>query len=230
MVLVLNSPTKLWMIISWLIHIFYKSTTQRFLVTTRQTTTQALWLGQTGFKCISEYTCFMVFTIICTLIKIALQCAWLLITGLLWWYRFYKNIIDDPSGRSITDIFRSPHKGYPPPLFPLPNSRKRHPRPFRKRFPGISRTTPMPSCFIPINHRENKKKIAYLDIESTSVPLVKRINEMLHHIWNEHHNAEFYDSMHTILISLWFCIGFRMCKLTFVLIQQLHLTIAGWLY
>ena len=34
MVLVLNSPTKLWMIISWLIHIFYKSTTQRFLVTT----------------------------------------------------------------------------------------------------------------------------------------------------------------------------------------------------
>ena len=195
MVLVLNSPPILWMIISWLIHIFHKSTTKQFLATTWQTITQALWLGDICHKCISEYSCFIVFTIICTLIKIALQCAWLPITGLLWWYRFLKNIIDDPSGRSIMDIFRTPYKGYPqqhinkermrhsevhrfyrkstsepwkwrgqrkkrfiPPLFPLPDSRKRHPRPFRKRFPGTSRSTPMPSCFIPINHKDNKKR------------------------------------------------------------------------
>ena len=51
-------------------------------------------------------------------------------TGLLWWYKFYSNILDDLNGRSITAILKNPNTGN------FPNSRKRHPRPFWKRFLG----------------------------------------------------------------------------------------------
>ena len=249
MVLVLNSPPILWMSLSWFVHHLYKSTKQ-FLTITRQTITQVHRLGPFGFNCISEYSCFMICTIICSLLKIALQCAWLPITGLLWWFRFYKNIIDDPSGRPIMDIFGLPHKYYPqqhinderkrhsslgkerflPSLFPVPDSRKRHPRPFRKRFPGTPRSAPMPSCFLTINHRENRKRMEYFDIELPSTPLVATIDKMIYHIWDKHPNSEFYHNMHTILLSLWFCIGYRFWKLMFVLTSRLKSRIARLIF
>jgi hypothetical protein len=262
MVLLINSPDLPWMLLCWFIRLPYKSTTIQIISTTTNKISQAARIGPSGYECISEYTCFVVFTAICFILKIVMQCAWLPITGLLWWYRFYRNIIDDASGRSIMDIFRSPNQdiiqdihrslGNPqqhineekkqlytklwrcftkdPLQLPLPENRKRHPRPFRKRFPGTPGSAQIPSCFLPIDHRENRKKKEYFEIDLPPTPLVSTIDGMLNHIWAEHSNSEFYHSMHTILLSLWFCIGFRFWKLLYMLFIQLQARIIGMIF
>ena len=141
-----------------------------------------MWLG---FECAAEYVAMIAITLICTILKAVLQIAWLPIVGLLWWFNFYRNLINDPSGRPLIEIIQHPESGYyrglgakrarhlmkrrkdsngicwhqdvkprfMAPLFPLENNKKRrHSRPFRKMFPGIKRTAPLPTCFLSINH------------------------------------------------------------------------------
>jgi hypothetical protein len=108
------------------------------------------------------------FTLIYAILKTALHAVWLPATGLLWWFKFYRNITDDSNGRSIIAIIKNPNAGY------FPNSRKRHPRPYRKRFPGSKRTTALPTCFLPVDFQENEDKARYFDIEVAMNPLKNR--------------------------------------------------------
>ena len=73
----------------------------------------------------------------------------------------------------------------------------------------------MTTCFNPINHRENRKKQEYLDIELPPHPFEEAITTSVHHIWNEHPNASFFHTWHTILVSLWLCMGHRILTFTF---------------
>ena len=101
---------------------------------------------------------------LCMALKTIILPVWMPINGLLWWYIFYKNILEDADGRSLIEIFRNPNTGHPH-EFLLPQDRKRKPHSHRDRFPGKSRAEPMPTCFNPINHRVNRKKQEYFDIE-----------------------------------------------------------------
>ena len=178
MVLVLNSPQDLWPMLSWLyqIYISTKSKLRSFISITWQAISQVCRQGPTCFECVSEYAFMLVFTLMCTMLKAALQIVWLPVVGLLWWFNFYKNLINDPIGRPLHEIFNSPESGYDKsmdnkqpkqlvkrqkddkpvfmaPLFPLKNnSKRRHPRPFRRLFPGTKPSTCLPTCFLPINH------------------------------------------------------------------------------
>ena len=77
--------------------------------------------------------------------------VWMTISGLPWWYSFYKNILEDADGRSLLEIFRNPNMGHPH-EFLLPQDRKRNPHLHRDLFPGTPRAKLMPTCFNPINH------------------------------------------------------------------------------
>ena len=203
---------------------------------------RCMWIG---FECAAEYVTMIVITLICTILKAVLQIAWLPVVGLLWWFNFYRNLINDPNGRPLLEIFRCPESGYYryvgpkrprhsvkrwkdsngiwhqqekprfiAPLFPLENNKKRrHPRPFRKMFPGIKRSAPLPTCYLPINHRENRKRIEYFDIEIPATPFVTAMDMLVYHIWNEHMNASFFSETNIIIVSLWLTIGYRCFKL-----------------
>ena len=152
------------------------------------------------------------FTLTYAILKTTLHAVWLPATGLLWWFKFYRNIIDDSNGRSIIAIFKNPNAGY------FPDSRKRHPRPYRKRFPGSKRTAALPTCFLPVDHRENEDRARYFEIRLPINPLEKWLSPYLHHIWNDHPNAEFHHNMNTIFIALWLSIGCRCFKLCYCIV------------
>lgn len=205
---------------------------------------RCMWIG---FVCAAEYVAMIAITLICTILKAVLQIAWLPIVGLLWWFNFYRNLINDPTGRSLFEILQHPESGYyryvsakqtkhlgkpsfKAPLFPIENNRKkRHPRAFRKTFPGIKRTAPLPTCFLPINHRENRKRIEYFDIEKPDTPFVLELDEILHHIWNEHANASFFNEANIIIVSLWLTIGYRCTKLIFSILARWIAKTKRWL-
>ena len=115
MVLVLNSPFIIWSILIWIAYQFsiYKSKAQKFIVTSWQTIAHVSQHVPTAFECACEYIFFVIFTLICVMIKAVLNVTWLPITGLLWWYRFYRNLIDDANGRLIFAIFANPRSGFP---------------------------------------------------------------------------------------------------------------------
>ena len=52
--------------------------------------------------------------------------VWTPISGLLWWFFFNKNILEDTDGRSLLEIFRNPNAEHTHELF-LPQERKRNP-------------------------------------------------------------------------------------------------------
>ena len=141
------------------------------------------------------------------------------ISGLLWWYIFYKHMLDNADGRSLLEIFRNPNTGYPH-EFLLPQDRKRNPHSYMDRFPGTPRAEPMPTCFNPINHRENRRKQEYLNIELPPNSFSEAINTSVHHIWSEHPNASFLHKWHNILVSLWFFMGDQILKLTFLIFKR----------
>ena len=85
-------------------------------------------------------------------LKTIIFSVWMPISGLLWWYKYCKNVLDDADGQSLLDILNNPNTGYPH-EFPLPQDRNRNPRPYRDRFPGRPRSEPIPTCFRPINNR-----------------------------------------------------------------------------
>ena len=142
--------------------------------------------------------------------------VWTPISGLIWWYIFYKNIIEDADGRSRLEIFRNPNTEHPH-EFLLPQERKRNPHSHRDRFPGTSRVEPMPTCFNLINHRGNRKEQEYFDISLPPHPFAEAINESVHYIWNEHPNARFFHTLHIILASLLLCMGNQILTLTFLI-------------
>ena len=220
MVLVLNSPSILWNIICWIVKISQSLAIQHYVMITRQAIIQVVEHSPFAFRCMSEYIFFIMFTLIYAIVKTVLHAAWLPATGLLWWFKFYRNITDDSNGRSIIAIIKNPNAGY------FPNSRKRHPRPYRKRFPGSKRTAALPTCFLPVDFRENEDKARYFEIRLPINPLEKWLSPYLHHIWNAHPNAEFHHNMNTIFIALWLSIGCRCFKLVYCIFATWYTNIS----
>ena len=143
----------------------------------------------------------------------------MLISGLLWWYIFYKNMLEDADGRSLLEIFSNPNTENPH-EFLLPQDRKWNPHSYRDRFTGTPRSEPMPTCFNQINHREKRKKQDYLDIDLPLHPFAEAINKSVHHIWNEHPNSSFFCTWHTILVSLWLCMGHKILTLILLIYNR----------
>ena len=50
---------------------------------------------------------------LCMALKTIILPVWMPIGGLLCWYIFYKNILEDADGRSLLEIFRNPNTGHP---------------------------------------------------------------------------------------------------------------------
>ena len=248
MVLVINSPNIIWSILTRTIYNFtnHNPKAQNFIATTWQMIIQVFQHGPFIFECASKYASMLIFTLMCLLINAALQMLWLPIVGLLWWFNFYKNLINNPTGWPLCEIWRSPDSGNPisvgatwlrhgvkrcrendyrfqkmklpflAPRFPFENnSKRRHPKPFQKQFPGIKPSASLPTCYLPIDHRENQKKINYFNMKMPIMPLLPAINVFLFHIWNVHSNAEFYHNVNMIFLSLWLCLGHQLCKLAF---------------
>ena len=146
-----------------------------------------------------------------------MQIAWLPTAGLTWWLIFYRNIIKDPDGRTITDIFQQPRtaeriddQGIPS----VPHySSDRHSHYNRKRFPGISRNIALPAYLASVDHRRATKRLSYFKIDLPTCPLISVINIFMHYLWHLHPNAAFFDEMNIILISFWLTIGYQIFKL-----------------
>ena len=86
------------------------------------------WSMRMKFQCAVgiafQYIAFLVFTLICIPLKAALQMVWLPIIGLLWWFNFFRNLLDDPDGQTIMTIFKNPSTGFP--QNHINEERKRH--------------------------------------------------------------------------------------------------------
>ena len=122
-----------------------------------QTMKKGLQICPSAFECVSKYTFFIAYTLLCMALKTIILPVWTPISGLIWWYSFYKNILEDADGRSLLEIFRNPNTEHSH-EFLLPQERKRNLHSYRDRFPGTPRAEPMPTCFNPINHKRNLKK------------------------------------------------------------------------
>ena len=169
------------------------------------------------------------FTILCVCLKAVIHCAWLPFIGLLWWYRFTYNLINDLDGRTIYDIFEESsyssdiYRQWLPsdPLFYKNSSPlNRYSRSIKRQYPGIKHTTTIPASMTPFDHRRIKKLESYYTIDLPDAPLTSAIDNHLHHIWTTHSNARFYREMSTIFFSLWLATGFRLIKLLFMILMQ----------
>ena len=154
MVLVINSPQVIWTYLCWMTTLLSKTNGQQNAAIILQTMKKGLQMCPSAFKCVSEYTLFVAYTLVCMDLTTRILPVWTPISGLIWWYSFYKNILEDADGKSLPEIFRNPNTGHPH-KFLLPQERNRNPHSHRDRFPGTSRAEPMPTCFNPMNHRGN---------------------------------------------------------------------------
>ena len=77
-----------------------------------QTMKKGLQICPSAFELVSKYTFFIACTMLCTVLKTMILPEWTPISGLLWWYIFYKNILENADGRSLLEIFRNPNTGY----------------------------------------------------------------------------------------------------------------------
>ena len=163
---------------------------------------KGLQICSSAFECVSKYTFFITYTLLFMALKTMILPVWTPISGLIWWYSFYKNILEYDDERSLLEIFCNPNTEHTHECL-LPQERKRNPHSYRDIFPGTSRTEPMPTCLILINHRGNLKKQEYFDIALPPHPFAEAIVKIVHYIWNEHPNARFFHAWHIILASLW---------------------------
>ena len=236
MVLVLSSPTMMWSLLWWLIYLPYKQYAQQYVSNTWQNITKVYRHGPISFECISEYAFFIALTLLCTFIQIAVQLAWLPVVGLIWWYKLIHNLINDPDGRSIYDIFKQPADTqdiYDTSIPSVPHfSSSRHSRANRKRFPGIKRDVELPASLAQVDHRRANKTRTYYEIEVPAPPLIAFINMLMHYIWNLHPNHAFYHEMNMIIVSFWLTFGHRILKLVCLLFtrwkHKVRLKLSTW--
>ena len=77
-----------------------------------QTMNKGLQICPSAFEYVSKYTFFVAYTLLCMLLKTMILPVWKPIRGLIRWYSFYKNILEDADGHSLLEIFRNPNKEY----------------------------------------------------------------------------------------------------------------------
>ena len=219
MLLVINYPQVIWTKLCWMTTLLSKTNGQKNATIIYKKIQKGLQIFPSAFKCVSKYTFFIAYTLLCMALKAMILPVWTPISGLIWWYSFYKNILEDTDGRSLLEIFRNPNTGHPH-EFLLPQERKRNPHSHRDLFPGTSHAKQMPTSFNLINHRGNRRKQEYFDIALPPHPFEEAINRSVHCICNEHPNAHFFHTWHIILASLWLCTGHQILTLTFLLFNR----------
>ena len=152
MVLVINYPQVIWTYLCWMTTLLSKRNRRQNATIIWQTMKKGLQICPSALECVSKYTFFVVYTLLCMALKTMILPVWTPISGLIWWYSFYKNILEDADGRSILEIFCNPNTEHPHESI-LPQERKRNPHSHMDRFPGTSRAEPMPTFFNPNNHK-----------------------------------------------------------------------------
>ena len=150
MVLVINFPQVIWTYLCCITTLLSKKNGRQNATIIWKTMKKGLQICPSAFACFSEYTFFVAYTLLCMLLITNILSVWMPISGLIWWYSFYKSILEDADGRSLLEIFRNTNMGHPH-EFLLPQDRKRNPHLHRDRFPGTPRAEPMPTCFVRIN-------------------------------------------------------------------------------
>ena len=135
MVLVINSPQVIWTYLCWMTTFLSKTNGQQNATIIWQKMKKGLQICPSSFEFVSKYTLFIAYNMLCMALKTVILPVWTPVSGLLWWYSFYKNIPEDSDGRSLLEIFRNPNTGHPH-EFLLPQDRKRNPQSHMHRFPG----------------------------------------------------------------------------------------------
>ena len=113
MVLVINSPQVIWTFLCWMTTLLSKTNGRQNATIIWQTMKKGLQICPSAFECVSEYKFFIAYTLLCMSLKTMILPVWTLISGLIWWYSFYKNILEDADGRSLLEIFRNPNTEHP---------------------------------------------------------------------------------------------------------------------
>ena len=224
-VLVFNSPSTLYFYLCNIISIIYNLPFKSRASRACQRTQAILAVAPTFFQCGCEYAFFLAFTFICIASQITLHVAWCPIIGLQWWYIFFRNLLYDPGGRSIWQIFCDPNPiaFFPdnsdvvdqiinscaadiPIATPLTRGRlnvriNRLPRKRKRRKARLKPTT------------QRQQTISHFPRELTMPPFTFAISSFIHHMWHDHRNASMFSEINVILLSLWLMVGYRALKL-----------------
>ena len=109
MVLVINSPQVIWTYLCWMTTLLSKTNGRQNATIIWQTMKKGLQICSSAFECVSKYTFCIAYTLLCMSLKRMILPVWMPISGLIWWYSFYKNILEDADGRSLLEIFGNPN-------------------------------------------------------------------------------------------------------------------------
>ena len=90
MVLVINSPQVIWTYLCWMTTLLSKTNGQKNATIIWQTMKKGLQICPAALKCVSEYTFFISYTLLCMLLKTMILPVWTPMSGLIWWYSFIK--------------------------------------------------------------------------------------------------------------------------------------------
>ena len=112
-VLVINSPQLIWTYLCWMTTLLSKTNRRQNSTKIWQTMKKSLQLCLSAFECVSGYTFFIAYTMLCMALKTMIPPVWTPISDLIFWYSFYKNILEDADGRSLLEIFRNPNTDHP---------------------------------------------------------------------------------------------------------------------
>ena len=142
MMLVINPPQVIWTYLCWMATLPSKTNGQQNATIIWQKMKKGLQIFPSAFEFVSEYTFFIAYTMLCMALKTMILPVWTPISGLIWWYILYKNILEDANGRSLLEIFHNPNTEHPH-EFLLPQEIKRNPHSHMDRFRGTSHTEAM---------------------------------------------------------------------------------------
>ena len=90
MVLVINSTQVIWTYIFWMTTLLSKTNGRQNATIIWQTMKKGLQICPSALECVSKYTFFIAYTMLCMALKTMILPVWTPISGLLWWYSFYK--------------------------------------------------------------------------------------------------------------------------------------------
>ena len=96
MVLVINSPQVIWTYLCWMTTLLSKTNGRKNAMIIWQTMKKGLQICSSAFECVSKYTLFIEYTLLCMLLKTMILPVWMPINSLIWWYSFIKIFLNMP--------------------------------------------------------------------------------------------------------------------------------------
>ena len=96
MMLVINPPQVIWTYLCCMTTLLSKTNGQQNATIIWQTMKEGLQICPSVFECVSEYTFFIAYTLLCMLLKTMILPVWTPISGLILWYSFIKILLKMP--------------------------------------------------------------------------------------------------------------------------------------